>query len=298
MYLFYLLYMTVSIRREMGINLKVKKILETLDKIAAFSLAEQWDNVGLMVGDPDQEIQGVLVALDPTEEILAEAKDCGANCIITHHPLIFNPLKAIYTHQPLGRFLRRALEDEISIIGFHTNLDQAVGGVNDVLANSLGMVEPRVLAPGQEDQDAAGNSVASGIGFGRIGPLAETLSRKAFIERLCAFFNLPALRVAGQIPEEVSTVAVCGGSGSDLAEAAFASGAQVYVTGEVKHSTARWAEASGFCIIDAGHFATENPVVVALVKMLENVFAEQGINVPVQPSVKQQDPFVYYEPGT
>jgi len=242
----------------MGINLTVKNLLETLDKIAAFGLAEQWDNVGLMVGDPNQQIQGILIALDPTEEVLAEAKECGADCIITHHPLIFHPLKAIYTNQPLGRFLRRALENEISIIGCHTNLDQAVGGVNDVLAKSLGMVEPSVLAPSRKDQDTAGNSAASDIGFGRIGRLAEPLSRKAFIERLCAFFNLPALRVAGQIPEEVNTVAVCGGSGSDLAEAAFAGGAQVYVTGEVKHSTA----------------------------------------IPVQPSAKQQSPFAYYEPGT
>ena len=282
----------------MGINLTVKNLLETLDKIAAFGLAEQWDNVGLMVGDPDQQIQGILIALDPTEEVLAEAKECGADCIITHHPLIFHPLKAIYTNQPLGRFLRRALENEISIIGCHTNLDQAVGGVNDVLAKSLGMVEPSVLALSRKDQDTAENSAASDIGFGRIGRLAEPLSRKAFIERLCAFFNLPALRVAGQIPEEVNTVAVCGGSGSDLAEVAFAGGAQVYVTGEVKHSTARWAEASGFSIIDAGHFATENPVVESLVKRIADVFTEQGVNVPVQPSAKQQNPFAYCEPGT
>lgn len=288
--------MTASIRREMGTNLTVQNLLENLDKIAAFGLAEQWDNVGLMVGDPDQQIQGVLVALDPTEEVLAEAKDCGADCIITHHPLIFTPLKAIYTNQPLGRFLRRALEDEISVIGCHSNLDQAIGGVNDVLANNLGMVELRVLVPTEKDQDAAENSASSDIGFGRVGRLADTLSRKEFIERLCVFFDLPALRVAGQIPEEVNTVAVCGGSGSDLAEAALASGAQVYVTGEVKHSTARWAEASGFCIVDAGHFATENPVVESLVKMLEDVFAEQGINVPVQSSAKQKDPFVYHQP--
>jgi dinuclear metal center YbgI/SA1388 family protein len=281
----------------MSRNLTVKDLLKTLDKIAAFSLAEQWDNVGLMVGDPDQKIKGVLVALDPTEEVLAEAKECGADCIITHHPLIFNPLKVIYTNQPLGRFLRRALKNEISVIGCHTNLDQAAGGVNDVLAESLDMVDSRVLAPTGKGQDTAENPEASDIGFGRVGRLAEPLSSKAFVERMCVFFNLPVLRVAGKLPEEISIVAVCGGSGSELAEAAFVSGAQVYITGEVKHSTARWAEASGFCIIDAGHFATENPVVESLVKVLGDVFAEQGINVPVQPSVKQQNPFGFYEPG-
>ncbi len=281
----------------MGTNLTVKDLLEILDKIAAFGLAEQWDNVGLMVGDPGKQIQGVLVALDPTEEVLAETKECAADCIITHHPLIFNPLKAIYINQPQGRFLSQALKNEISVIGCHSNLDQAVGGVNDVLATSLGMVDARVLAPTGNDQDAAESPAALDIGFGRVGRLAETLSRKAFIERLCAVFNLPALRVAGRIPADISTVAVCGGSGSELAEAALARGAQVYITGEVKHSTARWAEASGFCIIDAGHFATENPVVKSLVKMLEGIFAERGMSIPVQPSAKQQDPFTYHQPG-
>ena len=280
----------------MGRNLTIKDLLETLDKIAAFGLAEQWDNVGLMVGDPNQQIQGVLVALDPTEEVLAEAKECAADCIITHHPLIFNPLKAIYTNQPMGRLLRQALKNEISVIGCHTNLDQAVGGVNDVLAESLGMVESRPLAPVNRGQGIAESLEATDIGFGRVGRLAEPLSSKAFIKRLCAFFNLPVLRVAGELPEKINTVAVCGGSGSDLAETAYASGAQVYITGEVKHSTARWAEAVGFCIIDAGHFATENPVVDSLVKVLEGVFAEKGISIPVKPSAKQQNPFVYYEP--
>jgi dinuclear metal center YbgI/SA1388 family protein len=277
----------------MGINLTVKDLLQTLDNIAAFGLAEQWDNVGLMVGDPDHLIKGILVALDPTEEVLAEAKEYGADCIITHHPLIFTPLKAIYTNQPLGRFLRQTLKNEISIIGCHTNLDQAVGGVNDVLASSLGMVETKPIAAADPNQDA----VASETGFGRVGRLAETLSRKAFIERLCVFFNLPVLRVAGRIPEKISTVAVCGGSGSELAEAAFTGGAQVYITGEVKHSTARWVEASGFCIIDAGHFATEKPVVESLVKTLEGVFAEKGISVPVKSAAKQKNPFTFCQPG-
>lgn len=277
----------------------VNDLLKILDKIAAFGLAEQWDNVGLMVGDPNQQIRGILVALDPTEEMLAEAKETGADCIITHHPLIFHPLKAIYTDQPLGRFLRSALENEISVIGCHTNLDLAEGGVNDVLASSLGLVECRPLVvPAAEKQESAENAVLSATGFGRVGRLAETLSSEEFIDRLCAFFNLPVLRVAGELPEKITSVAVCGGSGSDLAETAYASGAQVYVTGEVKHSTARWAEAAGFCIVDAGHFATENPVVESLVKVLQSYFADQDVSIPVKPSAKQQNPFVYYQPGT
>jgi dinuclear metal center YbgI/SA1388 family protein len=196
----------------------------------------------------------------------------------------------------MGRLLRQALESDISVIGFHTNLDQDVGGVNDVLAESLGMVKLMPLAPVDRGQGRAESLESADIGFGRVGRLAEPLSSKDFIKRLCVFFNLSVLRVAGELPEEINTVAVCGGSGSDLAETAYASGAQVYITGEVKHSTARWAEAVGFCIIDAGHFATENPVVDSLVKVLEDVFAEKGISIPVNPSAKQQNPFVYYEP--
>ena len=114
----------------MGTSLTVKNLLANLDKIAAFGLAEKWDNVGLMLGDPDQEIQGILVALDPTEEVLAEAKECGADCIISHHPLIFTPLKAIYTNQPLGRFLRWALENEISVTQINETLAQGLPQVD------------------------------------------------------------------------------------------------------------------------------------------------------------------------
>jgi dinuclear metal center YbgI/SA1388 family protein len=274
-------------------KMRVKDLLKTLDEITAFGLAEQWDNVGLMLGEPNRSIKGILVALDPTEEILAEALEVGADCIITHHPLIFHPLKAIYTDRPMGRFLRRALGNDISVIGCHTNLDQSVGGVNDVLASSLGMQDTRPLLSTENDPAAE-----LAIGFGRVGRLADPLSPEAFIGYLCDFFNLPVLRVAGQLPEEINTVAVCGGSGSDLAEAAYASGAQVYVTGEVKHSTARWAEAAGFCIIDAGHFATENPVVESLVEIILNIFTEKDINIPVMPSAKQENPFVHHQPGT
>jgi dinuclear metal center YbgI/SA1388 family protein len=204
----------------------VKDLLDTLEEIASFGLAEEWDNVGLMLGSPKQRIKGVLVALDPTEEILAEALEIGADCIITHHPLIFHPLKTVNTEQPTGRFLRRALANKMAVIGCHTNLDQAGGGVNDVLASSIGLQDSRPLVPAGKNPGEA-----AAAGFGRVGRLADPFNGEAFIGYLCDFFNLPVLRVAGRLPEEISIVAVCGGSGSDLAEAAYASGAQVYITG-------------------------------------------------------------------
>lgn len=270
-------------------QLTIKDLLEILEGIAPVGLAEQWDNVGLMIGKPDQEITGLLLALDPTEEVLAEAKELGANAILTHHPLIFHPLKAIYTDQPLGRFLQQALVGEIAVIGCHTNLDQAPTGVNAVLAASLDMIECRPLVPAAE----SGGDTLQDVGFGRLGKLAEPLSREVFITKLSEALDLNVLRVAGQVPEEISTIAVCGGSGSELAETAFAQGAQVYVTGEVKHSTARWAEAAGFCIVDGGHFATENPVVESLAGNLREIFSQRGLNIAVQTSATQKNPFVF-----
>jgi len=280
----------------MSKQLTVKDLLEILEGIAPVGLAERWDNVGLMIGKQAQEVTGLLLALDPTEEVLAEAKELGVNTIITHHPLIFHPLKAIYTDQPLGRFLQKALASEISVVGCHTNLDQAVNGVNDVLADSLGMKESRPLVPAAEAGVSAANGGGQACGFGRLGYLAEPLSREAFMAKLSQVFDLPVLRVAGNLPEEISILAVCGGSGSELAETAFAQGAQVYVTGEVKHSTARWAEAAGFCIVDGGHFATENPIVESLADNLRGIFSERGHNIAVQTSANQKNPFVNYQP--
>jgi dinuclear metal center YbgI/SA1388 family protein len=275
--------------------LTVNDLLAILEGIAPFGLAEQWDNVGLMVGNPDQQVTGIMVALDPTEEVLEEAQESGANAIVTHHPLIFHPLKAIYTDQPLGRFLQKALASDISVVGCHTNLDQAASGVNDALASNLNLLETSPLISGKDAQNSEGSSGDTGVGFGRLGRLAEPLSGEAFVKKLCDSLNLPVVRITGNLPQEISMVAVCGGSGSELAEQAFAKGAQVYITGEVKHSTARWAEATGFCIVDGGHFATENPVVETLAQNMQKKLTEREINISVFTSAKQKNPFVYHK---
>ena len=265
---------------------RIKDLLAVLEEIARPSLAESWDNVGLMVGDPQQEISKVLVSLDPSEEIFAEAEDKGCDALVTHHPLIFKPLQAIRTDQVSGRLLARALVAGIGVIGCHTNLDKVAGGVNDILATELGLAESRVLA-----EDPAGGEV----GFGRIGNLAEPVSFQEFIDRLLDVLELATVKVAGPVPDRIERVAVCGGSGSELAMFAAEAGAQVFVTGEVKHSTARWAEDAGFCVIDGGHFSTENLVVPALVQALVNGLEKQGLAVEVIATEVQKSPFQYFQ---
>ena len=269
----------------------LKDILTLLDRIAAFELAESWDNVGLMVGDEQQEIGGIMIGLDPTEALLDEALAAGANCLVTHHPLIFKPIKSLPSAGPLGRFLRKALRHDIAVVGCHTNLDLVPGGVSEVLARQIGLVDTRPLL--------AKNPVTGpALGFGRIGRLPEPESGAEFIPRLLAALQLAGVQVAGVLPERIESVAVCGGSGSDLAEAAWAAGAQVYLTGELKHSTARWVEESGFCAIDGGHFATENGVVKVLAHLLREAASDHGLPLAIQVSQNQGNPFTWYGCGT
>lgn len=278
----------------------VNDLLSVLEDIASFELAEAWDNVGLMVGNPCQKVTGILVALDPTEFLLDEAVQLEVNTIVTHHPLIFQPLKAIRTDQVVGRFLRKALENDIVVISCHTNLDQAAGGVNDALAAVLGLIDVQPLIPAYgpgplepRGGQTGGNGMPPNTGFGRIGRFPVPLTSEAFLDLLYEALDLSVVAVAGRLPDKISTMAVCGGSGSDLSETAFKKGVQVYLTGEIKHNIARWAEATDFCVIDAGHFSTEKPAVKALAQYLEKAFAEKELNINVLTSKKQKKPFTF-----
>ena len=267
-------------------DITIDSILKSLDSLAPFSLAEAWDNVGLLVGDPESAVSGIMIGLDPTASLLDEAVAHGANLVITHHPIIFQALKAIRTDQPTGALIAKALSKHIAIIACHTNLDVVTNGVSHVLAERLGLTALTPLngrTPTTPD-----------LGLGRLGSLPAPVAGEAFLARLCAVLALPTVAVAGPLPETVQRVAVCGGSGSELAGAAKASGAQLFITAEVKHHTARWAEETGFCIIDAGHFATEHLISEALASGLAAHLASQAIAIPVYTTEKQKNPFSFF----
>ncbi|MBU0672536.1 MAG: Nif3-like dinuclear metal center hexameric protein [Candidatus Margulisbacteria bacterium] len=267
-------------------------MLSVLDEIASFSLAESWDNVGLMLGDPNQEISGILIALDPTEDLLDEAITSGINTIITHHPLIFNPITTIRTDQPFGRILKKALKNNIAVVGCHTNLDIVSGGVNDILATKLGLTDLQPLYPSKNTTHEA-QTDTSPFGMGRIGHFSPPLDGKSLMSQLLSSLDIKAVQIVGDLPEEISTAAVCGGSGSDLAETAFNLGAQVYITSEIKHNVARWAEANDFCMLDAGHFSTENVIVPAFAEALQKAFTAKNFATKIIQTTKQVNPFRY-----
>jgi len=251
----------------------VQDILNILTDIAADSLAEPWDNVGLLIGSPHEPVTSILLALDPTSELLTQAAQHKSELIITHHPIIFHPLKAVRQDQPSGSLVSQAILQHVHIIGCHTNFDATAGGVSDVLARALGVNSARPLVPAK--------SCESSCGLGRIGELTTPLTPADFISTLTRSLQPPWLLEAGPRPEKISRIAVCGGSCSDFAETALLQQADVFISAEIKHATARWAEEVGLWIIDAGHFATEAPAMAALQQMLTTRLQEEAMDINV-----------------
>ena len=223
-------------------------ILDLLDQKVPFVLAEEWDNAGQLIGNPDNEITRVLVALDATVGAVEAAKTAGADLIVTHHPVIFSPLKQLDSNS-IPYALAAAGIDVISV---HTNADKAIGGVNDILAARLGLTDIRAT----ED------------GFCRIGALAEPTDAHTFAKQVADMLDT-AVRVNSG--EAIRTVGVCGGSGGDFI-APLANEIDAFVSGEVRHH--QWLEANdlGITVIEAGHYATEVPIVDTLCRWLQEAF--------------------------
>lgn len=231
--------------------MKAQKIFETLCNMAPISLAMPYDNAGFLLGDRQAEVTKAVVCLDATLNAVEYAEKVGAQLIISHHPIIFEPLKAI-TAQENPR-VYKCLKMGISVISMHTNMDSATGGVNDCLAAALGLKNVTPIEDGE------------GFSF-RKGTLAEEMSA----DGLARFAKS---RLGGAIRytdggKPISTVAVCGGSGGDYYRLAEESGADALVTADVKHSYFVGAADRGFTLIDAGHFHTENTLVEPLAKRL------------------------------
>lgn len=238
----------------------VETILEYLWTLAPETYKEDFDNVGFLAGRQAAPVRRVLVALDPTEAVIDEAERRDCQLVVTHHPLIFHAPKHVTDGDPNTRALLSCLERGIAVISMHTNLDCAPGGVNDVLAERLGLKQIRIL----EDGETAG--------LIRVGEV-EPREPQAFAAFVKTALNCPGLRWAEGGPW-VRRVAVGGGSCGEFLERVAAAGCDTFVTADLKYHQFQSAALLGLNLIDAGHFETENPICRVLQQKLSAQFPE------------------------
>ena len=249
----------------------VGDILKYIETLAPRSMKMDWDNVGLLCGSKATPVTKILVALDPFEGVCREAAQWGAQLIVTHHPVIFQAPKAITDETSVGRSLLQLCAHGISAINAHTNLDCAPGGVNDVLAKKLALVNVQVVDP--EGTDENGNE----WGLLRMGEVPEQ-PLGAFLNRVKTLLGCEGLRyVDGGKP--VRKVAVGGGSCAGEMLDALRAGCDTFVTADVKYNQFWDARDLGINLIDAGHFATENPVVSVLAEKIAGAFPEIEVKI-------------------
>ena len=237
---------------------KISEIYEYLCQIAPLDLQMDFDNSGFQIGRKSNEVEKVLLSLDVTDSVVEEAVAIGAKLIISHHPLIFKGIKSIDEVTPEGNRILRLMENSISVISMHTNLDIAEGGVNDVLIRLLG-AEPVCGLDGE--------------GCGRVGEMKQAMPLNEFLSTCRDKLNANGLRYydAGK---KVHKLAVMGGSGGEALEDAYNYDCDTYVTADIKYHQFLMAQELGMNLIDADHFCTENPVMAVLQDKLTEQFKD------------------------
>jgi len=374
-------------------SIRVVDIIRIMETIAPVSLAEEWDNVGLQVGQKDWPVRTVWIALDPLPDVVAAACKKDVDLLITHHPLLFQPLRSIDFSSPVGSIINLAARHRIAIFAAHTNFDNAAGGINDVLARRIDLKNLKVLGgsgepenyklvvyvpveyeqkvldaifeteagqtgaytccsfrnngkgtfkPGSSAKPFIGkpneisqinevrietvvprNDLKSVIerirenhpyetmaydvypllsfesrsteersGLGRVGELAEKKELTSFALYIKEKLGLKSVKVVGKPNLSVYKAAVCAGSGSSLMNDFFSSGAQVFISGDLRYHDARAVEAANLGLIDIGHFASEHLIVDVLAERLNKILSETGVDVGVEACRLENDPFV------
>ncbi|MCS7085671.1 MAG: Nif3-like dinuclear metal center hexameric protein [Bacteroidia bacterium] len=240
--------------------LRVADICAALEERAPAAYAESYDNVGLLVGEPDSPATKALVALDVTEETVAYAVRRGCNLIVSHHPIWFGAKKRLTGEDPAARCIMAALRAKVAICAAHTNLDNVFDGVNAKICDRLGLEQRRILAPAKGNEN---------VGSGMIGTLPAPMSVPDFLALVQKTFQTPVLRHNDKAPEKIWRVAVCGGAGSFLLPAAQDAGADALITADVSYH--KFFDAS-LLLVDVGHYESEQFTPEILLNAIKNKF--------------------------
>lgn len=257
-------------------------VIAVLDRLYPPSTAADWDAVGPVCGDPAAEVRTLLLAIDPVETVVDEALELGADLLITHHPLYLRPTSSVWAGTPKGRLVQRLIGAGCGLVVAHTNADVAVGGVSDALAAALGLTACTPLVPGPDGRSGAG----------RVGDLIEPMRLREFSALVAR--SLPAtpagVRTGGDPDRMISRVAVSGGAGDGYLADATRSGADAFVTADLRHHySSEHLAGGGPALVDPGHWASEWPwLPVAAGALLDALAAERPSDATVNVRVSER----------
>ena len=246
--------------------MKVADVIKVIEDFAPLSVQEKWDNSGLCIGSADNEVSSVLLGLDCSPELVDEAVTCGADMIVTHHPLIFSGLKKISPDDPVGLAVMKAVRAGISVYAAHTSADKVTGGVSWAMAWKLGLENIEVL-----------DSEGDGVGLGVTGYLPQPLDPETMISVVKDRFALKGLRCSRPLDRKIEKVALCGGAGGFLVDKTISSGAQRYISGDISYH--HFFTPEGFMLMDIGHYESELDIVQILFSLIRKNFPTFAVRI-------------------
>jgi dinuclear metal center YbgI/SA1388 family protein len=260
-------------------TMKVKDIARVLEEQIPLRWQESYDNAGLAVGDPEAEVTTVLVALDATEEVVEEALEVGAQMVVTHHPIIFQPLRRLTAATPQQRAIAKAIAGGVALYAAHTNLDSApTEGISHLLGRRLGLKEECLLEPSGKEE---------GVGIGIVGTLPEPVECEVFLRRIQSELGVRALRHSAIRQKNLQRVAICSGSGGSLIPQAERAGADLYLAADFKYHD--FVDADRMILVDAGHFETE----ICAIDILFELLSKKIHTFAVRKSARCENPVRY-----
>ena len=258
--------------------MKVSEITAVIEAFAPLSLQESYDNAGLIVGRPDDEVHKALLAVDVTEEVLAEAVAEGCDMVITHHPIVFHAMKRFNSASQTERCVEEAIRRGIVLYAAHTNLDSTPDGMSWRVAQMLGLENVSVMQP----------TNAEGAGFGVVGELPTPEKSGDFMRRVMECFDVKALRHSDVVKSEIRKVAICTGSGGSLIDDARKAGADIYLTADLRYNDFMWHE-NAIILADMGHFESE----YCAIQILFDILSKKIPIFAVRKSVCSRNPVNY-----
>lgn len=259
--------------------MKVSEITSVIEAVAPLRWQESYDNAGLIVGRPDDEVHAALLAVDVTEEVLDEAERRGCDMVITHHPIIFHPLKRLNSASLVERCVERAIRRGIALYACHTNLDSAPEGMSFRLGQQLGLQNMTLLEPSEKDE---------GVGFGVVGELAEPQPLMEYLKWVQQRLSVRTVRYSDPATEQVQRVAICTGAGASMIGLARRRGAELYLTADLKYNDFMTPD-KALTVADIGHFESE----FCAIELLFDILSKKLLTFAVLRSEASRNPINY-----